>query len=492
MKTRYFLPVLLLLFFVNLMAQTQVKTSWISADGKTNVHTYTIDKDEVALMGTAPHVWVSNHQNPCKVFIGVGTTRDEATGGLTVDYTIDNTPAETYGVQEGDIILAIDDVKVGTQTELENQRDKHQQGDSFTLNILRNGSPMTIQARFKTCSEEEMQQAEEAEKAEVKAFFADRFEHLNQSLEMRERPILGIYKDEAAFNEKGIVIREVIEGKGAEKAGLLAGDVITIVDGKSMSDGDHLYNALIKHQPGDRVTVVYLRNGENGKTEVTLSGDPGFRRLINERDPCKVFIGVYTTETAINQSGGVRVLGVIDNTPAYESAVQEGDIILALDEQPIHTSDELRSARDKHQPGDQFQMTILREGAKMNISATFKICPQQQTTAPAVQEPTVLPNLQAPPTAEQPETTLQLESFDAYPSPTLGPVNIRFEANAVPTTVRMTDMNGKVVYENQLKQFNGSFNEQVNLEGKSPGFYTVTVTQDNKVFSKKIILLSRV
>jgi len=128
----------------------------------------------------------------------------------------------------------------------------------------------------------------------------------------------------------------------------------------------------------------------------------------------------------------------------------------------------------------------------MNISATFKICPQQQTTAPAVQEPTVLPNLQAPPTAEQPETTLQLESFDAYPSPTLGPVNIRFEANAVPTTVRMTDMNGKVVYENQLKQFNGSFNEQVNLEGKSPGFYTVTVTQDNKVFSKKIILLSRV
>ena len=113
MKTRYFLPVLLLLFFVNLMAQTQVKTSWISADEKTNVHTYTIDKDQLALMGTAPHVWVSNHQNPCKVFIGVGTTRDEATGGLTVDYTIDNTPAETYGVQEGDIILAIDDVKVG-------------------------------------------------------------------------------------------------------------------------------------------------------------------------------------------------------------------------------------------------------------------------------------------------------------------------------------------------------------------------------------------
>lgn len=507
MKSRYNFLSFLLLFCASLMAQSQPDVRVISPVNLRDNHVVVIKDDYALINNTNSKVVVhhrQNHRNPCKVFIGVGTTRHAETNGLKVDYTVENTPATTYGVQEGDIILALDGVPVTTQTELEAERDKHEQGEAFTLDILRNGEKMTVDARFKSCTEEELKEAEQEVEVweemmnnrmiEIQTRVAENL----HGLEMKERPILGIYKDEEAGTTEGLVIKEIIAGKGAESAGLKTGDLIKFVDGKSIAGDGGLYAALIPHKPGDKVSVIYVRDGQTVKTEVTLSGDNSSMRLLREaeRNPCKVFIGVYTTDFS-SEGAGVRVSGVIDNTPAKESAVQPGDIILALDDQPVTSNTQLRIERDKHNPGDQFTLTILREGVRMDIGAIFKECPKEKDatlTVPAGQD--LIPaeereNLQAPPT-DALDFVLQLESFEAFPSPTLGPVNIRFEAKAVPTTVRITDVHGKTVYENRLNQFGGSFNEQLNLEGKSPGIYTITVQQENKVFSKKIVLLSRV
>ena len=506
MKSRYNFLSLLFLFCASLMAQSQNNVRVISSD-KLEEAKVIVVKDDYVLLNNVQNVQnvqpvivqkFRTQQDPCRVFIGVGTIRDAETGGLKVDYTVDNTPATQYGVQEGDVILALDGVRVGTQSELEQERDKHQQGEAFSLDIVRNGEKMTINARFKECTAEEKAEAEVQKENWEKMvndmqFFPRQMEGL-QNPRMKERSILGIYKNEEAEIADGVLVKEIIPGKGAEAAGLKSGDVIKVVDGKVMKAEGSLSEALASHKPGEKVTVVYIRDGQAGETVVTLSGDQRFVSFNNEeRDPCKVFIGVYTTDFA-NQGTGVRVSGVIDNTPAKESAVQTGDIILALDGQPVKTNQELTIERDKHKPGDQFTLTIQREGVQMNIDAIFKECPKDKETTlsiPAEQPLTERDNLQAPPT-DGTDFALQLESFDAFPSPTLGPVNVRFEAKAAPTTVRITDVKGKMVYENQLNQFSGNFNEQVNLEGKSPGVYTITVQQDGKVFSKKIMLLSRV
>jgi len=432
--------------------------------------------------------------DPCQVFIGVGTS--SVSNGLKVDYTVDNTPATESGVLAGDVILTLDGVPVRTQSELVRERDKHQQGEAFSLKILRDGREMTINARFKSCSQEEREafrqrkETLEMRMEELEEKLADMrlriFDHAPK-MDMTERPILGVYEGEGN-NSQGMVIKSVIKGKGAEAAGLKEGDVVIRVDGKSIADSENLRGVLAAHKPGDRVSVVFLRDGKNMPTEIVLSADRTFFSHKVERDPCKVFIGVYTTGNAI-EGRGARVTGVIDNTPAKESGVQPGDVILALNGLPVNDHNDLLRERNKNEPGDAFRLTVLRDGAKMEIDAKFKSCTTPGSTeqeekvvledkkSEARQEPTSVDNL------------LVLQAFEAYPNPTFGPLNIRFEAEAVPTTVRILDVSGRAVYTKDLPQFGGFFSEQVNLFNNRPGNYLLSVQQGDKVRTKQIVLM---
>lgn len=436
----------------------------------------------------------SYHRTPCEVFIGVETS--PVNNGLIVDRTLDNTPAQTYGVQQGDVILAMDGAAVRSQSQLLQARDKHQQGEAFTLTIQREGAEKTIQARFKSCSAEELEAAKEA-KEDSYAGYENQAQEWQQhfitnfkNFEMSERPILGVYEN-TDVNVSGVAIGTVLEGKGAEAAGLKAGDVVVKVDGKTITGGSSLRTALSNHKPGDRVSLVYQRDGKTIQTQTVLSADRGYFTQSVERDPCKVFIGVYTSQHGLEN--GLRVDGVIDNTPAKESAVQPGDIILAFNGLAVNTYDELTSQRDKKKPGDAFQLTVLRDGRQINIKARFKPC-ETSDNAPVeeivevIQEDSKLESRETPKTAENP---LRLEVFEAFPNPTYGTLNIQFEAEAIPTTVRILDISGRVVYTKILPQFGGSFNEQANLSSQKAGNYVLNIEQGGKVYTKAVVLLPR-
>ena len=437
-------------------------------------------------------------RNPCKVFIGVGTS--SVAGGLKVDYTVDNTPATTYGIKAGDVILTLDGVSVRTQSDLLTGRNKHQQGDAFTLGILRDGREITIKARFKECSEAEMTQANE-QPLERKMERMKKMEmHMDevfantdglQKIEKKERPILGIYEADEEAGKEGLAIGSVIRGKGAEAAGLQKGDVITMVNGKKIGGTGTLRAALAGQKAGDRVAVVYQRNGQMVQTEVALSADRTSYSYTVERDPCAVFIGVFTSDRGAD-GRGVKVTGIVDDTPAKQSGVQVGDVILSLDGQPINTQSELLRERNKHQPGDLFRLTILREGASVNIDARFKTCQTPEKVKQPVKEVVELASEETTQPRETPKATeLSLESLELFPNPTAGPLNIRFEGEAVPTTVRIMDVSGKAVYSKTLQQFTGYFNETVELFGNTPGNYILTIQQGEQAISRKVVLMPR-
>lgn len=94
-----------------------------------------------------------------------------------------------------------------------------------------------------------------------------------------------IFGEEAArsVGVEGVIIRKVIPGTGAEKAGLqgtresrrgvLIGDIIIGINDKRVKNYDDLYNALDGYRPGDKVTVHFLRDRKKKqKAKVKLVG----------------------------------------------------------------------------------------------------------------------------------------------------------------------------------------------------------------------------
>jgi putative serine protease PepD len=69
----------------------------------------------------------------------------------------------------------------------------------------------------------------------------------------------------------GALIRSVVTGAPAAKAGLQAGDVVTKVDDRRVTDADSLIVAIRSHDPGQTVTVTYTRGGTEKKARVTLA-----------------------------------------------------------------------------------------------------------------------------------------------------------------------------------------------------------------------------
>ena len=81
---------------------------------------------------------------------------------------------------------------------------------------------------------------------------------------------LGTVPDMGANDVSGLRITGVRAGSPADSAGLREGDVIVELGGAPVKDLYTYSDALYAHQPGDRVTIVYLRGGQRHTVQATL------------------------------------------------------------------------------------------------------------------------------------------------------------------------------------------------------------------------------
>lgn len=79
---------------------------------------------------------------------------------------------------------------------------------------------------------------------------------------------LGVAVDDVG---NGARITEVASGSPAADAGLKAGDVVTAVDGDSVTSASQLAKLVAAHQAGDDVTITYSRDGTSATAKVTLA-----------------------------------------------------------------------------------------------------------------------------------------------------------------------------------------------------------------------------
>jgi putative serine protease PepD len=68
----------------------------------------------------------------------------------------------------------------------------------------------------------------------------------------------------------GVGVRSVESGSGADKAGVKSGDVITAVDGTTVTSATRLRAIIDSHKPGETVTLTVQRSGSTKTFKVTL------------------------------------------------------------------------------------------------------------------------------------------------------------------------------------------------------------------------------
>lgn len=77
----------------------------------------------------------------------------------------------------------------------------------------------------------------------------------------------------------GVLVRRVVDGTGAARAGIQPGDVIVGLGDATIRSVQDLYAELRQHDPGDSVPVTVIRGGERTQVNVTLTnrlgGSPG-------------------------------------------------------------------------------------------------------------------------------------------------------------------------------------------------------------------------
>ena len=171
------------------------------------------------------------------------------------------------------------------------------------------------------------------------------------------RGLLGIVMDEVTpdFAEtyelddtSGVLVTQVTPGSAAETAGLQIGDVIVSVDGDTVDGMLGLRNSIGLRDPGDEVTVGYVRDG-SVRTATAILGERfsvAQPQVLSELDPDFAGAQFATNNEAredFNGTEGVLAIAVEPESAADASGLRTGDVITHIDRQRVRSLEEARA-----------------------------------------------------------------------------------------------------------------------------------------------------
>jgi Do/DeqQ family serine protease len=163
----------------------------------------------------------------------------------------------------------------------------------------------------------------------------------------------------------GALVNRVEANSPADKAGLKAGDVVTAIGGKSVKGGADLRNRIGLLRVGDKAELQVVREKVSKTIYVQIGQREQQKAEATEGVPrlAGATFSVVERSAQPSRQKGVAVVGVEPNSPAASSGLRPGDLILAVNRQPVDTVDGLtRAARAARGP---LALNILRGESRM-------------------------------------------------------------------------------------------------------------------------------
>jgi serine protease Do len=164
-------------------------------------------------------------------------------------------------------------------------------------------------------------------------------------------------------------------GSPADKAGMVGGDIITSFDGQVVQNKDQMMDLLMRTPPGKTVEVIYTRDGETKKVNLTTVSRQEFHELADafeSRPEGQGQLGFDDREAARVPIPGTKIYGVqLGNIslsgPAALAGIQKGDIIIEFDGIPIRTLGELITRVRRAKPYNIAKLIVMRGAEQIEI-----------------------------------------------------------------------------------------------------------------------------
>ncbi|EKF73940.1 alginate biosynthesis negative regulator, serine protease [Alcanivorax hongdengensis A-11-3] len=145
----------------------------------------------------------------------------------------------------------------------------------------------------------------------------------------------------------GALVSQVSPDSPAKKAGVQPGDVIVAYDGEEIQRSSDLPKLVGRTKPDSSVKMEVVRNGKHKTLDVTiglLPDDPRLAMMGGDKAASGQALGLTVRAASAselanqNLDNGVVVTGV-DDGPAQDIGIQEGDVLVSLNNQPLKDAD---------------------------------------------------------------------------------------------------------------------------------------------------------
>ncbi|MEZ4950021.1 MAG: PDZ domain-containing protein [Saprospiraceae bacterium] len=376
--------------------------------------------------------------------------------------------------------------------------------------------------------------------------FGEKFErkYTERFQDSGSKAFLGIYLEKVSAqkakllgfdNPYGSYVKGVIPNTAAHKAGVEPFDYIYGFDTYRVGEDQSFSAILSKFEPGDEGTLHIFRKGERKTLKITL----GTRM---DAEPKKVskcdepFFGVRNDYGSKADAYGVKI-SPVSNSTAEAIGLQKGDIIHTINGNRIIDWTDVSIAVDNAQPGKTISVEYERDGKKGKASGKLKTlgetkeCEENEWDIEDdfdfdmnfdFDENTIVnrsPRDRGRDREERRDISnmsvnvqklnqdeaknlgnnigmnfssgqnLKIESIRVAPNPNEGLFKMDFELpESGETSVKIFNNSGRMIYEYDLGNYSGTFQDQVDISQNGKGIYLLEVKQDNKSAYYKIVL----
>ena len=170
----------------------------------------------------------------------------------------------------------------------------------------------------------------------------------------------------------GALISGIFDDTPAAEFGLQRGDVIVAINNQKIKNANHLRAAIAMYKPTTTVSISILRDGQAQDISVTLSERS--ERVVQHGKDSEGHVDLWKGLSVQNLTAdlaeklghtsdkGVLIAGVASGSAAAKTGLRKGDLILEVENQPIHSVAEFKSAVEKMIGEDKVLLLVKHEG----------------------------------------------------------------------------------------------------------------------------------